>query len=228
MSQPLLHRVREGVRPLVPRRLRVAVNRLVFGLIGLALTGSAVRCTCCGRSYRRFVDYPSAYCPGCGAYERQRLLCLYLDRHPELVRGDVLHVGPEACVMARYRAGSRSWLAADVDPGHPLVERVTDVTKLALPDAAFDLVLCSHVLDVVGDHDQAVRELARVTRLGGTVLIQAPRRAVRGSPDSYAARLGASGLDVSVVTLPEQEDEPTRRRLGLDDDEPIFVGRRSH
>jgi SAM-dependent methyltransferase len=221
-----LHRVRERLRPIVPVGLRRRLNRAAFRVIGFALIGSAVHCTCCGRSYRRFVDYPSAYCPGCGSYERQRLLCLYLDRHPELVRGDVLHIGPEAGVMARYRDAGRSWLAVDIDPGHPLVERVMDVRRLPLDDGAVDLVLCAHVLDVVDDHDAAVRELARVTRPGGTVLVQAPRRAVRGSPEAYAERLRAAGLDVSVVTLPEQADEPVRRRLGLDDDEPIFVCRR--
>ena len=219
----LLHRVREKVRPLLPSRLRRTLNRAAFRMIGLALKGTAVHCSCCGRSYRRFVDYPSAYCPGCGSYERQRLLCLYLDQNRDLVRGDVLHIGPEAGVMARYRRDARSWLAVDVDPTHPLVDRVMDVTDLPLPDGTADLVLCAHVLDVVSDHDAAVRELHRVTRTGGTSMIQAPRRVVKGSPDAYASRLERPGFEVTAVTLPEQTDETLRRRLGLDRDEPIFV-----
>ena len=80
-----LHGVRERLKPLVPPGVRRQVNRAVFAVVGLALRGDGVHCSCCGRSYRRFVRFPTAYCPACGSYDRQRLLCLYLDRNRELV-----------------------------------------------------------------------------------------------------------------------------------------------
>jgi len=215
--------MRERLKPLVPPRARRQVNRAAFAVVGLALRGGAVHCPCCDRSFRRFIDYPSAYCPGCGAYERHRLLCLYLDRRRELVAGDVLHVGPEAVVIERYGGEARSWLSVDLDPDHPLADRVMDVMDLALDDASFDLVISMHVIDLVQDRERAVRELHRVTRPGGTALIQSPRRDVRNGPDEYAEQLSSPGFEVTVVWLPEQQDERLRRRLGLDDDEPIFV-----
>ena len=217
-----LHGIRERLKPLVPRRVRRQVNRATFAVVGVALRGDAVHCSCCGRSYRRFVDYPSAYCPGCGAYERHRLLCLYLDRHRELLGGDVLQVGPEAAVIARYAGDVHSWLSVDLDPAHPLADRVMDVMDLALEDASVDLVLCAHVLDIVADRDVAVRELHRVTRPGGTALIQSPRSDFPKGPDEYAARLSAQGFGVTVVLLPEQQDNQLRRRFGLDHG-PIFA-----
>ena len=222
----LLHRVRERVRPLVPRQLRVAANRAVFSGVGLALRGDAVRCPCCGHAYRRFARYPTEYCPACGSYERQRLLCLYLDRNPALVSGDVLQVGPERSIKNRYRPRARRWLAVDADPEHPLADETMDVRSLALPDEAFDFVLCSHVLDIVEEHDQAVGELYRVTRPGGTVLIQAPWRSVKGMPDVYAQRLEGAGFRVKPELLEEQTDETTRRRYGLHSDEALFICRR--
>ena len=152
----MLHRLRETVKPLVPRRLRAEANRAVFAGVGLALHGNGVECPCCGHSYRRFVSYPTLYCPACGSYERQRALCLYLDEHPELLAGDVLQVGPERSIIDRFRARAGTWLAVDVDPGHPLADRTMGVIRLALPDGAFALVLCSHVLDIVEAHDEAV------------------------------------------------------------------------
>jgi SAM-dependent methyltransferase len=219
----LLHRLREKVRPLVPRQLRQAANRAVFSVTGLALRGDAVRCPCCGRSYRRFVRYPTEYCPGCGAYERQRLLCLYLDANPSLTEGDVLQVGPERSIRTRFRPRARRWLAVDVDPEHPLADETMDVQRLELPDAAFDLVLCSHVLDAVEAHDEAVAELYRVTRPDGMLIVQAPWRSVHGMPDVYAKRLEQPGFRVTPQLLEEQKDDVTRRRLGLDADDPLFI-----
>ena len=211
------------MRPLVPRRLCVGVNRILFGLIGAAMAGRGVTCACCGRSYRRFIRYPSEYCPGCGSYERQRLLCLYLERNPELVTGDVLHIAPERVIVRRFRGRAHSWLSVDIDPRFPGIERQMDLTSLSLPDASYDLVLCSHVLDVIERHDDAVRELYRVTRPGGLALVQAPPRGVSRDADAYAERLASPGFRVEQIRLPEQANEPTRRRLGLDASDPIFA-----
>lgn len=219
-----LHGIRERLKPLVPTRARRQVNRAAFAVIGLALRGDAVHCPCCGRSYRRWLDYPSAYCPGCGSYERQRLLCLYLDAYPELVTGDVLQVGPERSISERFRARARSWLAVDIDPTNPFADRTMDVLRLDLPDTAFDVVLCSHVLDIVEEHeDRAMAELYRVTRSAGTALIQVPRRTIRGDADACAKRLARSGFDVTPLLLEQQSNEAVRRRLGLDRDDPLFV-----
>jgi len=46
-----------------------------------------------------------------------------------------------------------------------------DAEALDLPDASFDVVLCAQVLEHVDDPVQALRELARVTRSGGRVLL---------------------------------------------------------
>jgi len=219
----LLHSLRERIRPLLPRRFWRVANRIVFAGVGLALRGDAVHCPCCGGSYRRFAAYPTKYCPGCGSYARQRLLCLHLDANPGLVEGDVLQVGPERSIMERFRPRAATWLAVDVDPDHPLTDKTLDVRDLTLSDASFDLVLCSHVLDIVEPHDQAVAELYRVTRPGGRLIVQAPWRSVHGAPDAYAGRLERPGFSVVPLLLPEQRDEVIRRRLGLDADDPLFV-----
>ncbi len=41
------------------------------------------------------------------------------------------------------------------------------IFELGLPDAAFDLVVCRHVLQAVPHADRVIAELARVTRRGG-------------------------------------------------------------
>jgi SAM-dependent methyltransferase len=58
-----------------------------------------------------------------------------------------------------------------VDIGdNPLADLVGSVEDLPLPDATFDLVLCTQVLEHCDDPAAAVRELRRVTAPGGRVL----------------------------------------------------------
>jgi len=54
------------------------------------------------------------------------------------------------------------------------VDIVCDITAIPEPDASFDAVLCTEVLEHVPEPATALRELARLLRLGGTLIITAP------------------------------------------------------
>jgi SAM-dependent methyltransferase len=61
---------------------------------------------------------------------------------------------------------AEEYLGVDVEPG-PRVTYVGSVEALPVPDASFDLVLCTQVLEHVRRPDEALREIARVLRHGG-------------------------------------------------------------
>jgi ubiquinone/menaquinone biosynthesis C-methylase UbiE len=93
---------------------------------------------------------------------------------------DVLEVGcGTGLLLARIAAFARSAKGIDLSPGmlaHAR-ERGLDVTEgsatsLPFPDASFDVVCSFKVLAHVREIDVALREMARVTRPGGTVLAE--------------------------------------------------------
>ena len=134
---PTLKPARRWMRRPVPEAARPRAKALLFGVLRPFLTGSAVTCPVCRRSFRRLIDVgskdaPRFQCPGCGCYDRHRLLALHLERHDGLLlppSGRVLHFAPEPNVSRlfdgrpdlRYVTGDLGARAADVQ---------LDITKL--------------------------------------------------------------------------------------------------
>ena len=54
------------------------------------------------------------------------------------------------------------------------IDIVSDITAIPVPDASFDAVLCTEVLEHVSDPVAALGELARVLKIGGTLIVTAP------------------------------------------------------
>jgi SAM-dependent methyltransferase len=52
---------------------------------------------------------------------------------------------------------------------------VADITGLPFPDHYFDMVICSEVLEHIPDQDRAIKEVSRVLRPGGDLVVSVPR-----------------------------------------------------
>jgi len=113
-----------------------------------------------------------ARCPKCGAAERYRLLALWLDHHGGFLRSaHVLHFAPEAGLAALLKQRVGRYESADIAPGR--ADRVLNIEAIAVPDARYDCVVCSHVLEHVDDA-KALAEIYRVLKPGGVALIMLP------------------------------------------------------
>jgi SAM-dependent methyltransferase len=57
---------------------------------------------------------------------------------------------------------------------YTLLDYCSDITSIPAADGTFDVILCTEVLEHVPEPIRAVREMARLLRQGGTLLISAP------------------------------------------------------
>jgi SAM-dependent methyltransferase len=186
-------------------------------------------------------------CFGCGAYARHRLVWLYLMRETEIATAPLrlLHIAPSDPMYAeRLRElPGLDYVSADLED--PAAMEHWDITAIPHPDASFDAILCSHVLEHVRDDRPAMAELVRVLRPGGWAVVQSPvdwARAVTFEDESvdpaavfgqedhvrfygrdYADRLREAGFEVRVDRYAERLTDPERARFGLDPVEPVHI-----
>ena len=96
-------------------------------------------------------------------------LARWLEEEGRGVQGlRVLDVGCGDKPYLPYFAAAADYVGVDVDNPHADLQGT--IEQLPVEDASFDVVLCLQVLEHVEDPALAVRELHRVTRLGGRVL----------------------------------------------------------
>lgn len=233
-------------------RLRLRFRRGARLVSSAIYAGSNVYCPCCGKRHRKFLATranTNHVCPSCGSFERQRLLILYLDRQLSIFERKlrVLHFAPEPCLYDRLKAApGLDYVTADLE-NMPLVDIRLDITEMACPDEAFDLILCSHVLEHVEDDGRALREMRRVIRRGGCVVLQHPidpdrdrtledpaitdpgqRLHAFGQADhvrrygwDFGERVQAAGFEVTRVPLVDWLPDETVDRLVLRDGSSI-------
>jgi SAM-dependent methyltransferase len=117
-------------------------------------------------------------CPSCDASDRERLYALYLDRvfasGQRERRCRLLEFAPSFGLSRKLKRHPLvDYRSADLFRNN--VDDRVDITDMRdYPDAFFDVVLCSHVLEHVPDDRRAMRELHRILRPDGFAIVMVP------------------------------------------------------
>ena len=127
---------------------------------------------------RRFkqLPYGDTRCFLCGSDERHRLVYSFFKRRTGLFDGKrkhVLHVAPEVQFVPIFQKFLGSgYVTGDLLSRHVMVQ--LDITDIQFPNASFDVIYCSHVLEHVPEDRKAMREFHRVLKTGGYAVIMVP------------------------------------------------------
>lgn len=129
----------------------------------------------------------------------------------------ILDVGAGGCPYRRHFAHC-TYVTQDAKPldaddlregGYGSIDLVCDAASIPVPDGEFDAVLCTEVLEHVPEPIAVVRELGRITRPGGRIMLTAPLGSGRHqvphhyyggfTPEWYQRFLGDAGFDTIEV-----------------------------
>ena len=118
----------------------------------------------------------NARCPVCGSLERHRFAWLYLSQFTDLftpLKRSLLHIAPESCLSSKFRSLRHlDYITGDLHDGSAMLK--LDITNITYPEASFDIIFCSHVLEHVNDDQKAITELYRVLSSSGWAIIMVP------------------------------------------------------
>lgn len=184
---------------------------------------------------------------------------LYLRDRTDILGGGepvkILHVGAELCLerllaaMPKAMYVSTDLMVSFVDFLEVPPNVCMSITKACFCSDAFDVVICSHVLEHVREDRQAIVELFRMIRPGGFALVPVPvawdqemtderadltpfERAQRyGEADhlrrygrDYLDRLREAGFSTELFRL---KDPLLAQRYRIDPGDPLVVARKA-
>lgn len=123
----------------------------------------------------RWIAKRNSACPSCGSTERTRMLWLVLDH--TLAGSDAssmraIHFAPEQLLSPLLRSRFAHYETSSFDGA--LADHRADLRALPFPDASYDCVIASHVLEHIREDRQALKEIRRVLKPGGIAVLPVP------------------------------------------------------
>ena len=166
----------------IPRPVLIRISYLVRPFLKIYLKGTRYTDPIDGSGFRKFLPYgyenqrENVLSPSTLSLERHRLLWLYLKNETEFFNKNlkVLHFAPEQAFYKRFRnLPNLDYTTTDLNS--PLADVKADICDLPFEDEKFDFILCNHVLEHIPDDKQAMHELYRILKPGGTAILQIPQ-----------------------------------------------------
>lgn len=147
-------------------------------------------CPCCNTYLHKFADgdfinQPELYnverykevdqnviCPVCGALPRHRILVSWMNENKErFLNKSILYFAQEKAVKTWLVKHGIKCTTADL---YNNADLKINIEETGLDDAAYDVIVCNHVLEHVSDYKKALSELYRILSQDGLLILSFP------------------------------------------------------
>lgn len=116
----------------------------------------------------------------------------------------LLHIALEKNLQKVLKASSKiKYIRGDLNP--LVADRKIDITDINFRNDYFNFIICSHVLEHVGDDRKAMSELFRVLKPDGEAILQVP-----------ISKYNKETFEDFLIIFPEERENTLARRTTLE------------
>jgi len=163
------------VQAIIPKKVLSRNETFIRRLVSSYYIGTKYECNICNKRLRKFIklDRGDLLCPFCGSLPRTRGLYKFID--DKLVNKTVLHFSPPKCLKNKIleTGETNEYITSDFEDEFE-ADLALNIENIDQPDGKYNVIICYHVLEHIGDDSQALRELNRITKKEGICIIQTP------------------------------------------------------
>lgn len=142
-------------------------------------------CPCCGWSGNRFLLHisPGYYlsnsrCPNCYSLPRHRAMCIFLLNELGLKNlfGIILHFSPSESLrnFISFHLNKKFKYFISTYDYSIRSDFVSDLMFIPVKDSSVDFIICLHILEHIKDDLKAIRELWRIIKPNGKIVLMVP------------------------------------------------------
>lgn len=168
--------LKNSISQFIPKEFLFKIEPLLRKIYAISKKGKKHECVICNFNASNWVYLTNndLLCPNCGSLCRDRRLW-YLLKEKYIKSGiTVLDFSPSRTLFRKWKKEKNiQHIASDLS-GDFMADVAYDITQIPEQENQFDLIICFHILEHVINDVEAMKELHRILKINGTVIIQTP------------------------------------------------------
>jgi SAM-dependent methyltransferase len=164
------------IKAIIPKKTLFKFEPLLRLVLYQFYKGDNFKCNICGKNLRKFIRLKDGekLCPNCGSISRSRRLWEILNSGFVNENIKILDFSPSRHLYRILKIITGiEYVSSDLS-GNFISDFQFDITDIASENDVYNLIICYHILEHIENDYQAINELFRVLKPGGTCIVQTP------------------------------------------------------
>jgi SAM-dependent methyltransferase len=169
-------KIKKVIKSIFPQNIIIQNELFIRKIYSLFYYGNIYKCNICNCNLRQFVknERNDLVCPNCGSLNRDRKLWHIINENYLPNANTILDFSPSRCFNRKMKSLKNiNYFSTDLS-GNFLADYKYDITKIDCETEKFDLIICYHILEHIIEDLKAMKELHRVLKKNGVLVIQTP------------------------------------------------------